>query len=114
VGFETLRFDDKPSDLLPIGALPPNPWGFHDIVGNIAEMCGDVGADIEDELLTEWVQLVPPLPGDGLKAIALDTYRLALGGAYWMRPRAALVEMELDPGERDSGSGLRLAMRVLP
>lgn len=114
VGFETLRFDGKPSDLLPIGALPPNPWGFHDIVGNIAEMCGDVGADIEDEQLTEWVQLVPPLPGDGLKAIALDTYRLALGGAYWMGPRAALVEMELDPGERESGSGLRLAMRVLP
>jgi len=36
-----LPFDDRFGYTAPAGTFPPNPWGFHDMLGNVSEWCFD-------------------------------------------------------------------------
>ena len=58
----------------PVGTYPPNPFGLHDVVGNVKELCRD-----------RWViYLAPALPGDGLRPYPglSMSLRVVRGGAF--------------------------------
>jgi formylglycine-generating enzyme required for sulfatase activity len=61
----------------PAGIYRANPWGLHDVIGNVSEWCRDRVA----------VYQVPALPGDGLRADGLDDSRAVRGGS-WIAPAA--------------------------
>jgi formylglycine-generating enzyme required for sulfatase activity len=113
-GKENIKFDGVRGSLLPVGSLAANPYGFHDIIGSLVEMCGDAGATDDETAISEWVDKIPPRPGDGMKLVDAATHRLTVGSAYWNGPNGVRVAMEFDPNERDGGATLRPAMRVLP
>lgn len=113
-GKENIKFDGVRGSLLPVGSLAANPYGFHDIIGSLVEMCGDAGATDDETAISEWVDKIPPRPGDGMKLVDAATHRLTVGSAYWTGPNGMQVAMELDPNEREGGATLRPAMRVLP
>ena len=114
LGAEVLKNGRTQPDTLPVGSLRANPYGLHDMLGNVTEMCGDAGASDDEFLTSEWVQKVPPRAGDGMKLLDAATFRLTAGGGAWMEPFGAQMQLELDPTERDSNTGVRPAMRVLP
>ena len=111
---ENIKFDETPASLLTVGSLASNPYGFFDILGNLMEMCGDAGAAEDEFDVFEWVDKIPPRPGDGMKLVDAATQRLAVGSAHWTSADGVQGTMELDPLERDGGATVRPVMRVLP
>jgi formylglycine-generating enzyme required for sulfatase activity len=57
----------------PVGSFAPNPFGLHDVLGNVQEICRDLFCDYE----------VPPALGDGLRTVpAAPDKRMVRGGAF--------------------------------
>jgi formylglycine-generating enzyme len=67
-------FDDGFVTTAPVGSLNANPFGLHDVVGNVWEWCVDVSAPYTR----------PARVGDGLRADADDAEveRAIRGGSY--------------------------------
>ena len=56
----------------PIGTFRPNPYGLHELIGNVGEMCREWLGDYENGVA----------PGDGERQVAAGARRTARGGSY--------------------------------
>ncbi len=87
-----------------VGQLAPNPWGFHDILGNVWEWCED-----------PWHETYDGAPADGRaweSGDALNHLRVLRGGA-WRVPRDWLrsaFRYRRTAGMRAAYIGLRLVI----
>ena len=92
--------------MLPVGSLRPNPFGLHDMHGNVWEWCKDTYG------------------GTGMRALDGDhssdreggADRIFRGGSYLNSPSFARAGFRFSyaPGRRLPTLGLRPAMAVLP
>lgn len=104
-GVENLRlFPARNSSVLQVGSLEPNPWGFYDMLGNVAEWCRD--ADAAYELS---VQL-----GDGARLGGDPDRRMVRGGSYESPATEARVSARraVPAPEQAPDIGARLGRRL--
>jgi serine/threonine protein kinase/formylglycine-generating enzyme required for sulfatase activity len=112
-----LRFDGavdgRPQDSpMPVGALPANHFGLHEILGNVAEWCQDAyqpgwnGAKLR--------------AGDGLREAGETGYRVLRGGSFkdaakrFGRSASRDFAARGDPATKNSAIGLRPARALEP
>ena len=90
----------------PVGTFAPNPFGLHDVLGNVWEWCQD--------WLTPYY--VPPRPGDGLRSEpGPGKQRVERGGSFrttYTALRSSFRE-NLSPDMREAYVGLRPARALL-
>jgi formylglycine-generating enzyme required for sulfatase activity len=100
----------------PVAHFPPNPWGLHDMIGNVDEWCAD-----------EWVDNISSLPEDGItygfqnkqiqtkgghtKKSKKNPLRALRGGSWSGDPRTlrSAVRDWLVPDDRGVNLGFRLS-----
>lgn len=63
----------------PVGSYAPNPFGLHDVFGNVAEWCLDDYSPHSNR----------PRAGDGLRTLPTETDRVSRGGSFLDGRRAA-------------------------
>jgi formylglycine-generating enzyme required for sulfatase activity len=98
--------DDGYTTTAPIGTYLPNPFGFHDMIGNVWEWCRDEYGGYDK----------PVKPSDGERIVPGNRHRPVRGGSYAdvaLNARTAL-RMGFGLPDRDSGLGLRPARAVAP
>jgi len=83
-----------------VGQKASNPWGFHDMLGNVREWCSDV-----------WLPSHIGRPVDASSALGVDFRRPARGGAWMCESLScrASSRAAFDPEFRSDAIGLRLA-----
>ena len=78
------RFNDGVLVSSPIGRYKPNPWGLHDMHGNVAE----------------WTRTsykpYPYLLDDGRNNLSLKENKVVRGGSWYDRPKRARSAFRLD------------------
>jgi len=102
------EFDDGFINLAPVGALKPNPFGLHDVHGNVREWCLDGYLGYGEE---------EPRAGDGLRGLVQGArLRVFRGGSFRSVARFARSadRVGVVPGGADSRLGLRPARRITP
>ncbi len=101
-GWTTFSCDGGVVGLAPVGHYAANPWGLHDMTGNVWEWCWDWYAE-------DTVTGTDPV---GAPSGVRRVYR---GGAWGSRPVGARVagRVGTTPGDRGSSLGLRL-VRISP
>jgi formylglycine-generating enzyme required for sulfatase activity/serine/threonine protein kinase len=99
-------WDDRFDTVAPVGSFSPNPFGLHDVIGNVWEWCEDEWAD--DDLLH------PVRAGDGLRELppsAAPRSRAFRGGSWGdvaVNARSA-TRLRAHADYRDVDVGFRLA-----
>ena len=88
-----------------VGEKEANPWGLHDVHGNVLEWCGDRCAD--DAYTT------PARPGDGLRNVERASFRVLRGGCWFFTAWAcrSAYRFAIRPGIRYRFFGFRPASR---
>lgn len=95
-------------ELKPVGSMPANGFGLHDMHGTVWEWCEDSWNDNFDE---------PGQPANGSTCLTADTLRRTVRGGSW---KAAAIEINpaarlgLDLTERRDDIGFRLARTLTP
>jgi len=100
------EWDDGHVVSSPVGALLPNPWGFHDMAGNVCEWCLDPREGYD----------VPPRAGDGLRADGPSPRRVIRGGSMTHRAMFAKSSMRTPAAmtEQPGHFGVRAARALRP
>ena len=82
----------------PVGRKSPNPWGLHDMLGNVLEWVGDWKGDYPGGLVTD-----PTGPRSG-------SYRVNRGGSWIFSARycRSAYRFSFSPGDRFGSLGFRL------
>jgi formylglycine-generating enzyme required for sulfatase activity/uncharacterized caspase-like protein len=86
----------------PVHQFPANPWGLHDLHGNVAEWC-----------LDGWHPNYRSAPNDGSAWVAQDDSGRILRGGSWFSPPRQCRSAERSsrfPGLRDATIGFRIAL----
>ena len=92
----------------PVMSYPPNPWGFHDMHGNVWEWCQDAYDRYEVSGRDH--------PAAHVSAAAPGTVHVIRGGSFWVVSgdcRSACRNWA-DPGNRVRDRGFRVAAAVRP
>ncbi|MEM7205010.1 MAG: bifunctional serine/threonine-protein kinase/formylglycine-generating enzyme family protein [Planctomycetota bacterium] len=101
------EFRDGFTKTAPVGSLRPNPFGLHDMHGNMSEWCRD---PYDSEAYS-----IAPRGGEGERDLAPSTHRVLRGGGFFKAGAAARSscrtrqdqQMDIDD------SGLRPARRLI-
>lgn len=94
-GFEDLAWHLGNSDgvIHPVASKKPNPWGIHDMQGNLHEWC----ADWFQESLAELPETDPAGPASGWKRVMRGGSCRSPRSVCWPSSRAAAYEMTAHP-----------------
>jgi formylglycine-generating enzyme required for sulfatase activity len=92
--------------IAPVGSLKPNPFGLHDVHGNVSEWCGD-----------GYVAVMPARALDGLRDDGVDStrFRVVRGGDWRLGPvhASSAGRYGESPGNRFD-HGLRASRSITP
>jgi formylglycine-generating enzyme len=105
VSNERMNVNHQHITTTPVKMFPPNPWGLHDMHGNVWEWCADEGL----RTYTKAAQLNPR------KFSEKEALRVLRGGAWGNHPANARAASRYG-GHRDFGwrdAGFRLALRSI-
>jgi serine/threonine protein kinase/formylglycine-generating enzyme required for sulfatase activity len=83
----------------PIGSFTANPFGLHDVLGNVWEWCRDGYGGYD----------VPARPGDGFRSQLANRYRVARGGSF--TGRAEFARSSGKYGTRREDRSMNLGLR---
>jgi sulfatase modifying factor 1 len=89
---------------VPVGTLPPNPWGLYEVHGNVYEWCSDWRGENPRSLVAD-----PTGPTSG-------EFRVLRGGCWISGPEnlRSARRSQFDPKDSDNYFGFRLAVSVTP
>ena len=98
ISSKNASYDENVDETTPVGKYPANPWGFHDMHGNVWEWCSDWYGDYPSGSVTN-----PIGPASG-------SHRVSRGGS-WFNDGTNLRSAERD-GDTPSYRGSTLGFRV--
>jgi len=87
---------------VPVGSYPANPFGLHDMLGNVSEWCRDASVDLA----------LRPRPGDGLRLFERAGPHMLRGGNFTTPPATARADTRVTWRGTHSFIGLRPARVV--
>jgi sulfatase modifying factor 1 len=99
--FRQANIRGGPGETTPVGTYPANPWGFHDMHGNVWEWCADWYGDYPNGAARD-----PLGPADG-------SYRVWRGGSWSGTANYArcAIRYRNDPANSSTILGFRLSLR---
>ena len=95
----------------PVGQLDPNPFGIHDILGNVLEWCQDVWSPDSYERYQGTIAIDPFNGGDESQSSTLDEERVTRGG-FFHNP-TILSRSSCRRGFRQSYKGNFIGFRIV-
>jgi formylglycine-generating enzyme required for sulfatase activity len=99
------ELDDGFAIHAPVGSYRPNPFGLHDVVGNVLEMCRDTYAKRSE---SEELRVDPVFLAEGALVIRGGSYMLAASGS------TSAARTSCDKSDARTDCGVRPARSIEP
>lgn len=103
IGSSNANYAENIEETTPVGKYPANPWGFHDMHGNVYEWC------------TDWAAKYPSHPVTNPIGPASGTDRIFRGGSWYNKDiylRSALRNYD-SPSYSTNGIGFRVVFQSI-